>query len=172
VRALLALLLLALFLAIGRPAFAGPAIKPFTLIVTYTDTASVAVPPAIRARFVEKLDLELQRLGGPRFVYPPPPAKPKVRPPRGYRVRATISERRASVVGRDSAVALVVQLTVSTFPEDHLRWIFTAKADAKGAQSLEQIEPVVLDAAIADAARGAMEQIDPKPKGKPKPKKK
>ena len=75
-------------------------------------------------------------------------------------MRATISERRETKVSAENQIAVSVQLTVSTFPEDHLRWIFTAKADAKARRPVAEIEPQVLEAAIADAARAAMAEID------------
>lgn len=83
---------------------------------------------------------------------------------RGFQLAGSIADRRVEDTREGKArITMVVRVTISTWPENHLRHVVTARATAETASNNEsgraRLEQRVLDAAVRQAVDEALAEI-------------
>lgn len=81
----------------------------------------------------------------------------------GFHLAGSIADRKIEDRGGKARISLVVRVTISTWPENHLRHVVTARATAETSAANEagraRLEQRVLDAAVRQAVDEALAEI-------------
>jgi hypothetical protein len=129
---------------------------PKAIVLSVEQPADSAIPRESLDRLRSGLEERLKNQAGAGFVL-------GQKTGRGFHLAGSIADRRLEENGGKARISLVVRVTISTWPESHLRHVVTARATAETASSSDsgraRLEQRVLDAAVRQAVDEALAEI-------------
>ena len=128
-----------------------------SLVISVERTPGIEAPQEVLARLATTLDAGFRSAAGPGFAIAGGTS-------RGFRLRGSIAERRVDDAGDGKpTITLAVRITISTWPDNNLRHVISARASAQArssrAPALTALEAKVLDAAATEAIRKVMGEL-------------
>lgn len=128
------------------------------LVVNVEQSADSSGSRELVDRLRSTLDEQVRKAAGSRFVIG------RRSDVRGFVLAGSVADRRIEAAQPGKVrVTMVVRITISTWPENHLRHVVTARATAETVSTSEsgrgRLEQRVLEAAVKQATQEAMTEI-------------